>query len=585
MMQNAAGQASGAQPGLIRRFMSYYRPHKRLFMVDFGCAVVAGLLELGFPVAVQWVVDKLLPDGAWGTIIAAGCGLLALYLISMGLQFIVSYWGHKLGINIESDMRQQAFNHVQKLSFKFFDNTKTGHLMSRMTNDLFDIGEMAHHGPEDMFIAVMTFVGAFAIMWTVNWQLALITFVIMPVIVWMIVYFNQKLNHASSEMFRNIAELNAGVEDSVSGIRVVKSFGNEEYEIARFRESNAAFRLAKLRSYLAMSFSVSGMYMLTRLISLIVLVCGAWFAYQNKLTYGELVAFLLYVNIFLKPIDKINALMEIYPKGMAGFKRFCQLMDTDPDIKDQPDAVEVVQLRGNIEFRNVSFGYEDQRRILEGIDLNITAGETVALVGPSGAGKSTLCSLIPRFYEVDEGSITIDGIDIREMTQRSLRSQIGMVQQDVFLFSGTIRENILYGNLNASEAELMDAVQKAHLESLVASLPDGLDTVIGERGLKLSGGQRQRLAIARMFLKNPPILILDEATSALDTETEAIIQEALEVLAVNRTTLVIAHRLATIRNADRIIVVTEDGIAEQGRHEELLQIGGVYARLHQAQFG
>ncbi|WP_036648390.1 ABC transporter ATP-binding protein [Paenibacillus pini] len=569
---------------MIRRFVSYYRPHRKLFMVDFGCAVIAGLLELGFPISVQWVVDSLLPAGHWGTITAAGFGLLALYLVCMGLQFIVSYWGHKLGINIESDMRQQAFNHVQKLSFRYFDNTKTGHLMSRMTNDLFDIGEMAHHGPEDMFIAVMTFAGAFGIMWSVNWQLALITFTIMPFIVWLIVFFNQKLNRAASEMFRNIANLNSRVEDSVSGIRVVKSFSNEEFEIERFRENNAGFRRSKLRSYLAMSFSVSGMYMLTRLISLVVLVCGAWFAYQGQLSYGELVAFLLYVNIFLKPIDKINALMESYPKGMAGFKRFCELMDTQPDVRDEPDAVEVDHLRGDIEFRKVSFGYENHSRILNDISLQIKAGETIALVGPSGAGKSTLCSLIPRFYDVEEGSITIDGLDIREMSQASLRSQIGMVQQDVFLFSGTIRENISYGRLDASEAELMNAVRQAHLEALIASLPDGLDTVIGERGMKLSGGQRQRLAIARMFLKNPPILILDEATSALDTETERIIQESLEELSMNRTTLIIAHRLATIRNADRIMVVTEDGIAEHGNHDELLKRGGMYARLHQAQF-
>jgi ATP-binding cassette, subfamily B, bacterial len=570
---------------MIRRFLSFYLPHKKLFILDFSCAVVVALLELGFPMAVQWMIDKLLPTQNWSAILWAGGALLLLYLISMGLQFIVNYWGHKLGINIETDMRQQLFNHVQKLSFRFFDNTKTGHLMSRITNDLFDIGELSHHGPEDLFIAMMTFAGAFGIMATVNWELAVITFTSVPVLVWLIAHFNKKLHHAATHMFEQISEVNARVEDTISGIRVVKSFGNEEFERQRFKKNNAMFRLAKLRSYLVISFSSSGIYMLTRLISLIVLVCGAWFAYQGTLTYGALVAFLLYVNIFLKPIDKINALMETYPKGMAGFKRFCQLMETEPDVTDSPNAIDVKQLRGDIEFHNVTFGYEGHSKVLNNISLSVKAGETVALVGPSGAGKSTICSLVPRFYEIDEGSITIDGIDIRQMTQRSLRSHIGIVQQDVFLFNGTIRENIAYGRLGASEAEIRDAANRAHLDALIESLPDGLDTVIGERGLKLSGGQRQRLSIARMFLKNPPILILDEATSALDTETEAIIQQALQELAVNRTTLVIAHRLATIRHADRILVVTEEGIAEEGKHQELVAAGGVYSRLHQVQIG
>ncbi len=569
---------------MIRRFMTYYQPHRKLFLLDFSCAVIVALLELGFPLGVQWMIDKLLPAGNWQMITWVGLGLLFMYLASTGLQFVVNYWGHKLGINIETDMRRQLFNHVQKLSFRFFDNTKTGKLMSRMTNDLFEIGEMAHHGPEDVFIAVMTFLGAFGIMLTINWQLALITFIAVPILGWLIVFFNRRLHHAATMMFEKISDVNARVEDSISGIRVVKSFGNEKFENERFQHNNRAFRLAKLRSYLVISYSSSSIYMLTRLIHLIVLVCGAWFAYNNNLTIGALVGFLLYVNIFLKPIDKINALMESYPKGMAGFKRFCELLDTEPDIEDKPNAITVKELKGDIVFRDVTFGYENHAKVLANVNLRIRAGETIALVGPSGAGKSTLCSLIPRFYEVDEGTISIDGIDIRDMKQSSLRSQIGVVQQDVFLFNGTIRENIAYGRLDASEEEVLAAASKAYLDSMLAGLPEGLDTIIGERGLKLSGGQRQRLAIARMFLKNPPILILDEATSALDTETEKMIQQALDELAQNRTSLVIAHRLATIRHADRIIVVNEDGIAEQGNHEQLLEARGLYARLHQLQF-
>lgn len=569
---------------IIRRFFTYYRPHKRLFMLDFGSACVVAVLELAFPLAVQWFVDTLLPQGEWRTIVLAGTGLLALYMVSTGLQFIVNYWGHKLGINIETDMRQQLFQHVQKLSFRFFDNTKVGYLMSRMTNDLFDIGEMAHHGPEDLFIACMTFVAAFAIMLSINPPLALITFIAVPLLVWLIGVCNKKLHGAARKMYAEIAEVNARVEDSMSGIRVVQSFTNETFEIEKFKRDNANFRKAKLRSYLIISFSSSGIYFLTRIFALLVLMFGAYFSFNGKLTYGELIGFLLYVNLFFKPIEKINALLEMYPKGMAGFKRFTELLDTAADVADRPDARDVGVLRGDIAFNDVTFGYEGHTKVLKRINLRIPAGETVAFVGPSGAGKTTLCSLIPRFYEVDEGAIEIDGADIRTMTQRSLRRNIGIVQQDVFLFTGTIRENIAYGKLDATESEIRGAARRAHLESFIESLPAGFDTQIGERGIKLSGGQKQRLAIARMFLKNPPILILDEATSALDTETEAVIQQALEELSANRTTLVIAHRLATIRHADRVVVVTEDGIAEQGRYEELVRQGGVFAGLHRAQF-
>lgn len=566
---------------MIKRFFSYYRPHKRLFYIDFFCAVLVGLLELGFPLAVSWFIDKLLPEGNWSTITAVSIGLLALYLISSGMQFVVNYWGHKLGINIETDMRRELFNHVQRQSFRFFDNTKTGHIMSRITNDLMDIGELAHHGPEDFFIAIMTFIGAFWIMLTINVKLALVAIIIVPFLIWLISYSNMKMNASWGQMYGNIADVNARVEDSVSGVRVVQSFTNEQYEINRFNENNQFFRKTKLRAYKVMSWNLSGIYVTTRLMTLIILVYGAWLSFSGNLSYGELVAFILYLNILFKPIDKISALLELYPKGMAGFKRFIELIDAEPDIQNAPDAVDVSSLKGDISFSHVTFGYEKERTILKDLTFSIEAGKTVAFVGPSGAGKTTICSLIPRFYDVAKGSITIDGIDIRNMTKESLRSNIGIVQQDVFLFTGTLRENIAYGKLNATQDEIEEAARKAHLMDLIASLPDGFDTQIGERGLKLSGGQKQRLAIARMFLKNPPILILDEATSALDTETEAIIQKALNDLAKDRTTLIIAHRLGTIKKADRILVITEEGIAEDGTHMELLsQENGIFAKLH-----
>lgn len=569
---------------MLKKFFSYYKPHKRLFIIDFSSAVFVALLELAFPLAVQWFIDKLLPSGDWGKIVTVSILLLIIYVLSTFLQYIVSYLGHKLGINIETDMRQQLFNHVQRQSFRFFDNTKTGHIMSRITNDLFDIGELAHHGPEDLFIAIMTLVGAFILMYNINPELALIAIVMVPLLVVLVTFCNIKMNAAWTNMYGKIADVNARVEDSVSGARVVKSFTNENFEIARFETDNGNFRLAKLVAYKVMAWTHSSMYMMTRLMTLVVLVVGAWFSFNGKLTHGELVGFILFVNILIKPVDKISALLELYPKGMAGFRRFRELIEQEPEIEDSPNAIAVNYLNGDIVFNDVHFNYDGTKKVLEGIDLSIRSGETIAFVGPSGAGKTTICSLIPRFYDVNEGAISIDGIDIREMTQQSLRAQIGIVQQDVFLFTGTIKENIAYGNLHATDEEIYEAARKAHLEDMIADLHDGYETQIGERGLKLSGGQKQRLAIARMFLKNPPILILDEATSALDTETERIIQQSLAELAENRTTLVIAHRLATIRDANRVIVVTEDGIAEDGTYNELVEKGGIFARLHNIQF-
>jgi len=570
---------------LLRKFFAYYRPYKALFLLDFGCAVVAGLLELGFPLAVNQFVDRLLPGRNWVLIVWACLGLLAVYALSSVLQYIVTYWGHRLGINIETDMRRKLFQHVQKLSFRFFDNNKTGHLLARMTSNLMDIGEMAHHGPEDLFLAVMTLIGAFSLMLVINWQLALLAVVVIPGLVILSLHFNRKMIYAFRRMFKDIGEFNARVEDSIGGIRVVQAFTNEAHEEVRFAENNEQYRQTKFLSYRIQAQNASISYLLMRLVILFVLVCGTWFVVNGAMTSGEFVGFLLLSNVFLGPINKINAVIESYPKGIAGFKSYLELLETAPDIADAPDAVEVERLHGDIRYHQVTFGYENEAKVLSGIHLTIRAGETVAFVGPSGAGKTTLCSLLPRFYEVESGSITVDGLDIAKIRLASLRKQIGIVQQDVFLFSGTIRENIAYGDLQASEAAIWEAARRAQLEAFILAQPNGLDTIVGERGLKLSGGQKQRIAIARMFLKNPPILILDEATSALDTETEKAIQQSLAALSAGRTTLVIAHRLATIRSADRIVVVTEQGIAEQGAHHELLAAGGPYSRLYQAQFG
>ncbi|WP_144764065.1 ABC transporter ATP-binding protein [Methylobacterium dankookense] len=569
---------------MLKAFLAYYRPHRTLFLVDFGCAVLSGLLELGFPVAVKAFVDRLLPQQDWGLIVLAAAGLAALYVANAGLMVVVTYWGHVLGINIETAMRARAFDHLQKLSFRFYDGQKTGHLVARVTKDLEEIGEVAHHGPEDLFIAVMTLFGAFGLMIWVHPPLALMTAAILPVIAFVTLRYGGRMTRNWQAQYGRVGAFNARIEENVGGVRVVRAFANEAHERALFAVDNARYRATKLEAYRIMAASLSINYLGMRLVQIVVLLGGAAFVVRGDLTAGGFVGFLLLVGVFYRPLEKIGAVVETYPKGIAGFRRYMGLLGTEPDIVDRPDAVAAGSLRGDIRFEDVSFGYSPDRPVLAGLNLAVGAGETVALVGPSGAGKTTLCSLIPRFYEVGAGRITIDGRDIRDYTLASLRGQIGIVQQDVFLFAGTIRENVAYGRLDAGEAEILEAARRARLGDLIAGLPDGLDTVVGERGVKLSGGQKQRLAIARVFLKNPPILILDEATSALDTETEREIQAALAELASGRTTLVIAHRLATVRHADRIVVVTQSGIVEEGRHEALLAAGGYYRRLHAAQF-
>jgi ATP-binding cassette subfamily B protein len=571
-------------PMLLRRFFAYYRPYPWLFGLDFGCAIISGLLELGFPLAVRQFIDRLLPSQDWTLIFLASGGLLAVYLLNAGLMAVVTYWGHVLGVNIETEMRRKAFDHLQKLSFRFYDNQKTGHLVARVTKDLEDVGEVAHHGPEDLFIAIMTFVGAFALMFAVHPQLAFMTAIVVPASGFIASRYGARMTNTWRELFGRIGAFNARIEENVGGMRVVQAFAREDHERRLFAIDNHKYRDTKLLAYWNMAASTALSYLSMRATQVVVMIAGTYFVLHGELSAGGFVGFLLLVSVFFRPIDKINAVVETYPKGIAGFRRYIELLDTEADIVDSPAAEPAWGLRGDITYENVTFGYTRGRPVLQNISLTIRAGETVAFVGPSGAGKTTICSLLPRFYDVQEGVITIDGMDIRDMTLASLRGQIGIVQQDVFLFAGSMRENIGYGRLGAADAEIMQAARSARLETVIEAMPQGLDTIIGERGVKLSGGQKQRLAIARMFLKNPTILILDEATSALDTETERAIQASLAELAEGRTTLVIAHRLATVQQADRIIVVDRDGISEQGTHAELLARDGAYRRLHDAQF-
>jgi ATP-binding cassette subfamily B protein len=568
---------------LLKRFAAYYRPHRGLFVLDFGSAVTAGLLELAFPVAVTLFIDRLLPTGQLGLIVLAALGLLMIYVVNAGLQVIVTYWGHMLGLKIETEMRARAFDHLQKLSFSYFDNQKTGHLVARLTKDLEEIGEVAHHGPEDVFIAIMTLIGAFLLMWWEHPPLAIVTALIVPVTAWVTTRYGRRMTKTWHSLYGRVADFNARIEETVGGIRVVQAFANEEHERQLFAVNNAGYLSTKLQAYWAMAASTSLSYLSMRFVQVVVMLVGAWYVTRGELSAGGFVGFLLLVGVFFRPIDKINSVIETYPKGIAGFQRYTSFLDTEPDIADRAGAKTMPRLRGDIAYRDVRFEYQAGKPILEGLDLAIKAGETIAFVGPSGAGKTTVCSLLPRFYDVSNGSIAIDYVDVREMTLASLRSSIGIVQQDVFLFAGTMRENIAYGRLGAAESDILDAARRARLDDVIAGLPAGLDTMIGERGVKLSGGQKQRLAIARIFLKNPPILILDEATSALDTETERAIQQSLAELSQGRTTLVIAHRLATITEADRICVIDKGRVVEQGSHRELLRRAGPYKRLHMAQ--
>ena len=569
---------------MLRDFFAYYKPYKKLFMIDFGCAVISAMLELTFPFVVNRVIDTILPTGHYQTVIWVCLLLLAFYLFNMVMKYIVVYLGHKLGITIETDMRRQLFQYFQRQSFEYFDNKQTGELMSRLTSDLFEIGELAHHGPEDLFITLMSLVGAFWLMLQVHVQLAIGTVILVPILGVALAIFNKKMGRINSQVYRQLGEFNAGLSNSLSGIRVVKAFANEAHEEARFEGLIQDYRENKLKFYQTMAASSAFNYVLMRIITLIALVSGAYFTLKGELTTGQLVGFVLLANTFVKPIESINIMIETYPKGFAGFKRFRQELAKPVTVQDLADAKPAPHFQGQIEYRDVELAYDPGRPVISQLNLSIAPGESVALVGPSGAGKSSMVNLLPRFYDVTSGHVLIDGKDIREYTLASLRQQIGIVQQDVFLFDGTIRENVIYGRLDASEAEVEEAIRAAKLDQVIEQLPDGLDTAIGERGVRLSGGQKQRLSIARIFLKNPSILILDEATSALDTQTEQYIQQSFDQLTKGRTSLIIAHRLATIQHVDRIVVVTEAGVVESGSHQELLALDGHYAALYRAQF-
>lgn len=557
----------------------------KLFILDMVCAFFISVLDLVFPVVTKNFINDYIPNGNIELLYKWTIYLAILFILRYISQYIVNYYGHVVGVRIEHDMRKDVFAHLQTLSFTYFDNNKTGHIMSRIVNDLREITELAHHGPEDLFISLVMLIGSFIILMRIEWRLTLIIFAFVPLMVWFAISKRNKMSESFRQVRKRIANVNSQLENSISGIRVAKSFTNEDYEIEKFDENNIEFKEAREASYKVMAEFMSGINFMSNILNLIVLSLGGIFVYKGYIDYGELVAYLLFVNYFLQPIRRLTEFAQQYQDGMTGFERFMEIMNIEPDIKDKEDAVELKDVKGEIEFKNVSFSYSNGKEtIFSGINLDIKQGKTVAIVGPSGAGKTTLCHLIPRFYEIDEGQILIDEIDIRDIKLKSLRQNIGLVQQDVFLFTGTIKDNILYGNPEASDEEIVEAAKEASIHDFIMTLPNGYDTYIGEKGVMLSGGQKQRISIARLFLKNPPILILDEATSALDNETEIAIQKSLEELSHGRTVLVIAHRLSTIKNADEIVVLTDKGIEEKGRHEELLEKNGVYASLYKSQF-
>ncbi len=573
----------------IKRFARYYKPHIGLFLLDIGCATLVAAVDVAFPLLTNYLLKKLFPEieqtGAHNLIVLFAILIAAIftaYILRAVMLYIVNYWGHLFGVRVEADMRRDIFSHIQTLPFSFYDKIRTGKLLSRATTDLFEISELAHHGPEDLLISSLTVLGAFVAMFFIEWRIALAMLLLMPFCIFFVMKARFSMKSTSKAVKEQIANINAGIESSISGARVAKAFANEEYEIEKFEEGNNAFLHAKNRFYQTMAIFNSGTEFFIALFNVVVLLTGGILIIKkagfSSLTF---ITFMLYVSAFTSPLKRFASFFEQYMMGMAGFTRFLEILDTKSDIVDRKNAIEVQNVKGKIEFRNVGFHYEGGRQVLDHVNLTIEPGKKLALVGPSGGGKTTMCHLLMRFYDVMEGAILVDDVDIRDYTQESLRRNIGIVQQDVFLFAGSILENIRYGRLDATDEEVVQAAIRAHIHDEIMRFPDQYQTEVGERGVKLSGGQKQRISVARLFLKNPPILILDEATSALDTVTEYDIQKSFDELAEGRTTLIIAHRLSTVRNADEIIVIDKSGIRERGSHDELIAQNGLYATFYQ----